>query len=119
VRSGLRRTFRRSNREEVLRREPDAAASFPVHTRPGIHTRRVRPRRVIEGFMNGYTRSWETMQTQIGACGFTELNRGNAPVQSTALPLDVVPGVDPDTVTLSPDVGMGKLVDPLPMTIVV
>jgi hypothetical protein len=35
------------------------------------------------------------------------------------LPLDVVPGVDPDTVTLSPDVGMGKLVDPLPMTIVV
>jgi hypothetical protein len=48
-----------------------------------------------------------------------ELNEGNAPLQSTALPLDAVPGVDPDTVTFSPDVGMGKLVDPLPMTIVV
>ena len=37
----------------------------------------------------------------------------------TALPLVVVPGVEPDTVTLSPVVGMGKLVDPLPITIVV
>jgi hypothetical protein len=46
-------------------------------------------------------------QTQIGACGFTELNVGNAALQSTALSLDVVPGVDPDTVTSTPDVGMG------------
>ena len=47
-----------------------------------------------------------------------ELNEGKALLQSTALALDAVPGVDPDTVTLCPDVGMGKLVDPLPMTIV-
>jgi hypothetical protein len=63
--------------------------------------------------MNDCARSRETTQTQIGACGFMELNDGNAPLQSTALLLDAVPGVDPDTVTLSPDVGIGKLVDPL------
>jgi hypothetical protein len=69
--------------------------------------------------MDDCAQSRETTQTQIGACGFMELNDGNAPLQSTALLLDAVPGVDPDTVTLSPDVGIGKLVDPLPITIVV
>ena len=61
----------------------------------------------------------DTTQTQIGACGFMEVNDGNEPLQSTALPLVAVPGVDPDTVTPSPDVGIGKLVEPLPITIVV